>query len=317
MSKSESFIGIDVSKNRLDVALLPDTQTWSCANNEEEIPGLVERLRQLSPTLIVLEATGGLETLVVAALSTAKLPIVVINPRQARDFAKATGKLAKTDGIDAKVLAFFGQALRPEPRPLKEQELSDLTALLTRRNQLVAMLTAEKNRLSSAPKSIRKDIEEHIRWLEKRIKESNADLEKHIQDTPLWREKDQLLQSTPGVGPVLSTSLITALPELGSLNQKKIAVLVGVAPLNCDSGNFRGKRIIWGGRAALRSALYMGALAATRYNPVIKAFYQRLIGAGKLKKVAITACMHKLLTILNAIIKNATPWNPLKSIKNA
>lgn len=310
MSKVESFIGIDVAKDRLDVAKLPDTQTWACANNEVEISALVKRLQQLSPTLIVIEATGGLETLVVAALGAAGLPVAVINPRQARDFAKATGKLAKTDTIDAKTLALFGQAIRPEPRPLKSEQLSDLTALLTRRNQLVAMLTAEKNRLSSAPKSTRKNIEEHINWLEKRINESNASLRDLIQQTPLWREKDQLLQSAPGVGPVLATNLLTGLPELGTLNRKQIAALVGVAPLNCDSGKFRGKRIIWGGRASLRAALYMGTLAATRFNPVISEFYQRLISAGKRPKVAITACMRKLLTILNAIIKNSTPWNP-------
>jgi transposase len=310
MSKVESFIGIDVSKDRLDGASLPDGHTWTHANNEVEIASLVERLQGLSPTLIVLEATGGLETLVVASLGAANLPIAVINPRQARDFAKATGKLAKTDTIDAKMLALFGQALRPEPRPLKSEELSDLTALLTRRNQLVAMLTAEKNRRSSAPKPIQKDIEEHINWLEKRINESNGSLRDLIQQTPLWRDKDQLLQSTPGVGPVLATNLLTGLPELGTLNRKQIAALVGVAPLNCDSGKFRGKRIIWGGRASLRAALYMGTLAATRFNPVISEFYQRLIGAGKRPKVAITACMRKLLTILNAIIKNSTPWNP-------
>lgn len=310
MNKVESFVGIDVSKERLDVATLPDGQTWSCANSDVEISALVERVRKLSPTRIVLEATGGLETLAVAALGAAGLPVVVINPRQARDFAKATGKLAKTDTIDAKMLALFGQAVRPETRPLKSQELSDLTALLTRRNQLVAMLTAEKNRLSSAPKSIRKDIEVHIKWLEKRINESNGALRDLIQRTPLWREKDQLLQSMPGVGPVLATNLLTGLPELGTLNRKKIGALVGVAPLNCDSGKFRGKRIVWGGRASLRAALYMGTLAATRCNPVISEFYRRLIDAGKKPKVAITACMRKLLTILNAMIKNATPWNP-------
>ena len=306
----EYFIGIDVSKKSLDVALLPDNQRWSLGNNETEIPSLVERLKQLAPSLIVLEATGGLEILVAASLGTADLPVAVINPRQARDFAKAIGKLAKTDAIDAGVLALFAERIRPKPRPLKDQDLQELTDLLTRRNQLVAMLTAEKNRLSSAPKTTRKDIQEHISWLEQRIKESNGILEKLIQKTPIWREKDALLQSVPGVGPVLSVNLLSGLPELGSLNRKKIATLVGVAPLNCDSGTFRGKRIIWGGRADVRSTLYMGALAAIRFNPVIEAFYQRLIATGKKPKVAITACMRKLLTILNAMIKNSTPWNP-------
>lgn len=302
------FVGIDVSKDKLDVALLPSDERWSVGNNEAEIPSLVERLKQLNPSLIVLEATGGLETLVAASLGTAKLPVAVVNPRQARDFARAIGKLAKTDDIDAGVLALFAERIRPEPRPLKDQELQELTDLLTRRNQLVAMLTGEKNRLSSAPKITRKDIKEHIDWLEKRIKESNGTLEKLIQKTPIWREKDALLQSVPGVGPVLSVSLLSGLPELGDLNRKQIATLVGVAPLNRDSGKLRGRRIIWGGRADVRSTLYMATLAATRFNPVIKAFYQRLIQAGKKPKVAITACMRKLLTILNAMIKNSTPW---------
>lgn len=304
------FIGIDVSKDRLDVAILPDDKQWSVANNETEILELVERLGQLSPSLIVLEATGGLETLAAASFGVANLPVAVINPRQARDFAKAIGKLAKTDLIDAGVLALFAERIRPEPRPLRDQDLQELTHLLTRRSQLVAMLTAEKNRLSSAPITIRKDITEHITWLEKRIKESNGTLEKLIQKTPIWREKDALLQTAPGVGPVLSVNLLTGLPELGTLNRRKIAALVGVAPLNCDSGKFRGKRIIWGGRADLRSTLYMGTLAAIRVNPVIKAFYQRLTATGKQPKVAITACMRKLLTILNAMIKNSTPWTP-------
>ncbi len=306
----EKFVGIDVSKDRLDVVLLPDDQVWFFRNNEKEILSLVKRLKQLAPTLIVLEATGGLQALVAASLGTAGLPVAVINPRQIRDFAKATGKLAKTDKIDAKVLAFFGDRIRPEPRPLKDQDLQELTDFLARRNQLVAMLTAEKNRLSSAPKSIKKDVQVHIDWLEKRIKESNDNLEKLIRKTPVWREKDALLQSVPGVGPILTVNLLACLPELGSLNRKKIGNLVGVAPLNSDSGKFRGKRIIWGGRANVRASLYMATLSAIRYNSAIKAFHQRLIAAGKKPKVAITACMHKLLTILNAIMKNSTPWDP-------
>ena len=306
----ERFVGIDVSKDSLDVALLPDSQFWSVANTETEISVLIEQLKPFAPTLIVLEATGGLETLVAASLAAANFPVAVVNPRQARDFAKATGKLAKTDAIDAEVLALFGQRIRPEPRPIKDPQLRELTDFLTRRKQLVTMLAAEKNRLSSAPKAIRKDILQHIKWLEKRIKDSDDTLRKLIQKTPIWREKDALLQSVPGVGPVVSVNLLTGLPELGQLNRKKIATLVGVAPLNRDSGKFRGQRMIWGGRANVRSALYMGTLSAIRFNPAIKAFYQRLLAAGKKPKVAITACMRKLLTILNAMIKHSTPWSP-------
>lgn len=302
------FVGIDVSKDRLDVAILPGEQAWSVDNNETGIESLVERLKQVDPALIVLEATGGLETLAAVALSVAILPVAVINPRQARDFAKATGKLAKTDAIDAKVLALFGQRIQPEARPLKDQDLQELADLLARRNQLVAMLVAEKNRLGSASKAVRKDIEEHTYWLKSRIKDSNTTLETLIQRTPVWREKDALLQSVPGVGPILTITLLAGLPELGSLNRKEIGNLVGVAPHNADSGRFRGKRIIWGGRAGVRSALYMGTLAAIRFNPVIKTFYDRLIKAGKKPKVALVACMHKLLTILNAMVKKGTPW---------
>jgi transposase len=306
----KNFVGIDVSKDKLDMAVLPSDQRWSVGNNEIGIASLVERLQQLTPSLIVIEATGGLETLVAASLGIAKLPVAIVNPRQARDFAKAIGKLAKTDDIDAGVLALFAERIRPEPRPLKDQQLQELTDMLTRRSQLVTMLTAEKNRLSSAPKTIRENIRVHISWLDDNIKESNDTLKTLIQETPIWREKDALLQSVPGVGPVLSVNILCGLPELGCLNRKQIAALVGVAPLNCDSGKFRGRRIIWGGRADVRSTLYMGTLAAVRFNPVIKEFYQRLITAGKMPKVAITACMRKLLTILNVMIKNSTPWNP-------
>jgi transposase len=308
MDQTERFVGIDVSKDSLDVAVLPDGEHWSVPNCETGIASLVERLGPVAPIAIVLEATGGLETLVAATLGLGGLPVSIINPRQARDFAKALGKLAKTDAIDAKMLALFGQRVRPEPRPLKDEQLQKLTAIFTRRSQLVRMLTAEKNRLSSSPRYIHKDIGEHIVWLEKRIEEVNDTLKQHIKESPLWRKKDKLLRSVKGVGPVFSTSLLTGLPELGILNIKKIAALAGVAPMNCDSGKHRGKRIIWGGRASVRSALYMATLSAIQHNPVIKAFYQRLIAAGKLKKVAITACMHKLLTIINAIIRDSTPW---------
>jgi transposase len=314
MDPREYFVGIDVSKGSLDVAVLPDGQSWSIANTEMEIPSLVERLKELSPTLIVLEATGGLETLIATSLGLAQLPVVIVNPRQARDFAKATGKLAKTDAIDARMLALFGQMLRPEPRPLKDEQLQEMVAIVTRRSQLVGMLTAEKNRLGSSAQAVRRDIQEHISWLEQRISETNGTLRQRIKETSLWREKDQLLRSVPGVGPVLSASLLTGLPELGTLNRKKISALVGVAPMNRDSGKHRGKRMIWGGRASLRSVLYMAALVAIRHNSVIAAFHKRLIAAGKLRKVAITACMRKLLTILNSIIRNSAAWDPLMSI---
>ena len=305
---AECFVGIDVSKDTLDIAVLPASESWQTVRDEEGIQALVARLEQLNPTLIVLEATGGLETHLVTALATSPLPVVVVNPRQARSFAKALGKLAKTDSIDAYVLAEFAQKVRPEPRPIKDEQLQELAALNTRRQQLVAMLTAEKNRLATATKRLRKDIQAHIRWLEKRIKDLNAQLDQHIRQSPVWREKDQLLQSVPGVGPVLSRTLISQVPELGNLNRKAIAALVGVAPLNRDSGSLRGKRTIWGGRAPVRASLYMATLVASRFNPIIKSFYERLVAAGKPRKLALTACMRKLLTMLNAIVKSCTPW---------
>ncbi len=309
MEKVECFVGIDVSKDHLDVALLPDDQAWTLGNNETEIVSLVERLLAIRPTLIVIEATGGFEMLVASMLSAANLSVAVVNPRQARDFAKATGKLAKTDAIDAKMLALFGQTLRPEPRPLKSEELKELDSLVRRRSQLVAILTTEKNRLATAPNSIRHDIHEHIAWLKKRIDQLNQAIDKLIKQSPIWRAKDQLLKSAPGIGQVIASCIIAELPEIGTISNKEISALVGLAPLNRDSGKYRGRRIVWGGRSSVRSALYMGALSAIRYKPPIKAFYERLIKAGKKPKVAITACMHKLLIILNAIIKNSMPWN--------
>ncbi len=309
MDDTECFIGIDVAKASLDVAVQPEGKAWSCPNDEAEFKDLVKQLRPRKPTLIVLEATGELEIPVVAALASAGLPVVVINPRQVRDFAKATGQLAKTDRIDARVLARFAEAVRPAIRPLKDAKTRELDALLTRRRQLTDMLTAEKNRLSSAPKPVRKDIKNHIAWLEKRLRDVNNGLNSAIKDSPIWREHDEILQSTPGVGPVLSVTLLAELPELGKLNRRQIAALAGVAPFNRDSGRFRGKRSIWGGRAEIRSVLYMSTLTAVRCNPVIRAFYQRLIGSGKKHKVAMTACMRKLLTILNIMIKNQTSWN--------
>lgn len=307
---SELFIGIDICKDRLDIADDSNSKPFSVANDDEGVASLVGRLKPLKPVRIVMEATGGLETLLYSALTIAGLPVAVINPRQARDFAKAIGKLAKTDAIDAHVLARFGAAVKPEVRPMKDEKTRELAALVTRRRQLIAMLTAEKTRLKQAPKWIRKDIKDHIKSLEKRLIKLEAGITNKIKTTPGWKEKDDLLKSVPGVGDVLSMNLLSNLREIGMLKGKQIAALVGVAPLNRDSGKFRGTRKIWGGRAEVRAALYMAALSASRYNPVIKAFYQRLVQQGKKPKVALTACMRKLLVILNTMVKNNTPWNP-------
>jgi transposase len=257
-----------------------------------------------------LEATGGLELPLTSALALAGLPVVVVNPRQVRDFAKATGQLAKTDVLDAQVLARFAEVIRPEPRPLPDEQTQVLAALVTRRRQLIEMLTAEKNRLASARPAIRKNLRAHIAWLERALQHADTDLADAIRQSPVWREKDELLRSVPGIGPVLTTTLLANLPELGTLTHKQIAALVGVAPLNRDSGTLRGRRTVWGGRAQVRTALYMGAIVAARFNPVIRGFYQRLRTAGKAKKVALVACMRKLLTIVNAMLKHRTPWNP-------
>jgi len=306
----EIFVGIDVSKSQLDVGVRPSGKDDrnEFENSEDGITRLVEYLKAIRPELIVLEATGGLETAAVGALAAEKLPVVVINPRQARDFAKATGKLAKSDTIDAHVLAHFGEALRPEIRPLKDAETQELTALMARRRQIVGMLTAEKNRLTSAPKWTKKNIKAHISWLETNLNQVNKDLQGHLRKSPVWRETDDICQSIPGVGPVTSLTLIAELPELGKVNRKEIAALAGIAPLNRDSGISRGRRVVWGGRAAVRTILYMATLTAIRFNPVISEFYQRLIGAGKKHKVAMTACMRKLLTILNVMVRDRVQW---------
>jgi transposase len=285
----------------------------SFSNDEDGISVMADFIKPFSPLLIVFEATGGLETASVGMLAAKGLPVVVINPRQVRDFAKATGRLAKTDAIDAHVIARFGEAVRPEVRPLKDEETKKLAALITRRRQIVEMITAEKNRLSRTTPWTLKDIQNHVAWLEKCLKKADKNLNDLLRKSPVWREKDDILQSTPGVGPVLSMTLLSNLPELGALNRKQIAALVGVAPLNRDSGSFRGKRMIWGGRASIRSVLYMSVTCAIRFNPVIKKFYQRLRDAGKLHKVAMTACMRKLLVILNTMIKNRTCWGTVNA----
>jgi transposase len=307
--KSKAFIGIDVSKQLLEVAAHESDYQFSCANKASAFGELIVELIALRPALIVLEATGGLEIPVTAALHAAGLPVVVINPRQVRDFAKALGQLAKTDRLDARVLAHFAAAIKPPLRPIKSTGELELDALVGRRGQLVEMLTAEKNRRgSAATDTVRKEIKEHIDWLQERIAELDEQLKALLKSSSLWQGKDDVLQSVPGIGPVVSFSMLADLPELGTLNRQQISKLVGVAPLNCDSGQQRGTRHIYGGRARVRSMLYMAALTATRYNPVIKDFYQRLLAKNKPFKVAITACMRKLLAIINVMVRDGACW---------
>jgi transposase len=307
--KSKAFIGIDVSKQLLEVAAHESDYQFRCANKASAFGELIAELIALRPALIVLEATGGLEIPVTAALHAAGLPVVVINPRQVRDFAKALGQLAKTDRLDARVLAHFAAAIKPPLRPIKSKDELELDALVGRRGQLVEMLTAEKNRRgSAATDTVRKEIKEHIDWLQDRIAELDEQLQVLLKSSSLWQVKDDLLQSVPGIGPVVSFSMLADLPELGTLNRQQISKLVGVAPLNCDSGQQRGTRHIYGGRARVRSMLYMAALTATRYNPVIKEFYQRLLAKNKPFKVAITACMRKLLAIINVMVRHGACW---------
>ena len=308
MKEQQRFVGIDVSKKELVVAVIPSGETQSFLNTEEGLASLVQFIRPCSPALVVLEATGSFGAAAVSALALAALPVVVVNPRQVRDFAKATGILAKTDAVDARVIARFAEAVRPEVRPLKDRETQKLEALNTRRRQIVEMITAEKNRLVMAPPWSQKDIRSHIAWLEKRLKRVNDDIDDLIKQSPIWRQKEKILTSVLGVGPVVTTTLLCSLPELGTLSARKLSALVGVAPFNRDSGQSRGRRSCWGGRAHVRAALYMAALTASRCNPVIREFYLRLRLAGKPAKVALVACMRKLLVILNAMIKNNTCW---------
>ena len=306
-----TFVGIDVSKARLDVASHPTGATHSVANDANGIKTLVEQLRAVKPLLVVLEATGGIERAVVRALVAAELPVTVTNPRQVRDFAKATGQLAKTDVLDAQILARFAEAVRPALRPLADEITLELRALISRRRQITEMLTAEKNRLSRAPRRVQKRIEAHIRWLQSELERADEDLDQTIRQSPVWREQEDLLKSVPGIGPVGSRTVLAELPELGNLNRKQIAALVGVAPLNWDSGLLRGRRVIWGGRSHVRTALYMAALTASRRNPVIREFYKRLRAACKAPNVALVACMRKLLVILNAMLRHRVPWRPV------
>lgn len=307
---NELFVGIDVAKAWLDVAWLPGEMGLRIAYDEVGMVGLVERLTAEKPTLVVLEATGGLETEVASRLAAAGLPVAVVNPRQVRDYAKACGRLAKTDRIDTIVLAAFARAIRPQARPLKDEETVELGDLLARRRQLIDMRVQEKLRLERASAVLRSSLKEHITWLDERIRHLDTDLTHRLRTSSAWREKDDLLEAIPGIGPVTRVTLMALLPELGKLDRREIAALAGVAPFNRDSGQHRGERMIWGGRAQVRQALYMAAVSAMRCNPVIKDFYQRLRANGKPAKVALTACMRKLLTICNAMVKHNTTWSP-------
>lgn len=308
MEQEAVYVGIDVAKSQLDVAIRPTGKMWAVSNDGAGIEELALHLKALEPALVVLEATGGFELPVVAALAISGVPVVVVNPRQVRDFARATGQLAKTDSIDAAVLAHFADVVRPAVRPLRDAEAQLLNSVVTRRFQVMGMLVAERNRLAAATVAVRPRIERHIEWLREELEELDKGLSRTLAQSPVWREKDELLRTVPGVGPQLSLTLIACLPELGTLNRREIAALVGVAPFNRDSGSLRGKRSVWGGRARVRAVLYMGALAATRHNPLIRDFYQRLLASGKPKKVALTACMRKLLIILNSVIRHSRPW---------
>jgi transposase len=303
------FVGIDVCKAQLDVAIRPTAASLAVTNDKAGIKMLVKRLEKIRPTLVVLESTGGLERAVMVALMGAEIPVAMVNPRQVRDFAKSTGELAKTDRIDAAILAHYAEVLRPEPRALPDQLTLELRALTTRRRQLIEMIGAEKNRLSTASKAVTKRIDAHIRWLEQELDRADQDLDRSIAQSPIWQQNEELLRTTPSIGPVTSRTLLAELPELGGLNRKQISALVGLAPFNRDSGSLKGRRSIWGGRASVRSTLYMAALVATRRNPVIRDFYKRLTAKGKLFKVALVACMRKLLTILNSMIKHKTSWS--------
>jgi transposase len=306
--REKQWVGIDVCQKSLDVYLRPSSKLFQVTNDQVGISKLVQTLENIQPELIVLEATGGMEIDAAIKLTQAGLAVAVINPRQARDFAKATGQLAKTDAIDAKVLAHFADAIRPQVRQMSDESSRQLEDLVQRRRQISDMITAEKNRRRGKTNSVQANIDEHIEWLEQQLKEMESQIKSAITVNPDWQQKMKLLTSVPGVGEVVAVSIISSLPELGKISHKSISYLVGVAPLNKDSGKFRGKRRIYGGRAKIRCVLYMATLVAVRFNPVIKAFYERLVGKGKLKKVALTACMHKLLIFLNAMMNKNQLW---------
>jgi len=301
-------IGIDVSQAMLDVAVYPTREHWQVANDAAGIAELVERVVALAPDRVVLEATGGYELAALAALGIAGAAVVAVNPRQVREFARATGQLAKTDVLDAHTLALFAARIQPQLRALPDAATRELSGLLARRRQLIEMRTAESNRLPLAVDAVRAEVREHLRYLDKRIRELDRDLHDRLRHSPLWREPEDLLRGIPGVGPILTTTLLADLPEIGTTGSKQLAALAGLAPLNRDSGQWHGKRRIWGGRGHVRAVLYMATLAAVRVNPVLKDTYERLLRAGKPRKVALVACMHKLLRICNAILASGIPW---------
>jgi transposase len=303
------YVGIDISKDSLDMAIHGSSKQWQFTNDPSGIRKLCKELFKMKPTLVVFEATGGYEMPLYLGLDESGLPATPVNPRQVRDFAKSTGKLAKTDSLDARAIAHFGYAIQPLPHPVPITH--ELKMAQSRRVQLLEMITAESNRLKGTPLKLQKRIAAHIEWLKQELKDTDQELKNLIEQDPAWKEKNDLLQSTPGVGPVLATALISQLPELGTLTRWQIAALVGVAPFNRDSGYMRGRRMVWGGRTQIRAVLYMATLVATRFNPVIRNFYLRLCAAGKRKKVALTACMRKLIIILNAMLMHNVPWNPV------
>jgi len=308
MPETFRYAGIDVAQDWLDVAVYGIGQPWRVAYDEQGVEGLIGTLREQRIHLVVMEATGGYEVPITVALGTAGIPVAVVNPRQVRDFARSLGKLAKTDRLDAQVLAHFAAATRPTPRPLPDEQARELGALVARRRQLLQMHAAELQRRQRALPVVRQRIDRVLAVLEQELRGLDQELGDRLRQSPLWREQEDLLRGVPGVGPALTFSLLADLPELGTLSSKQVAALVGVAPLNRDSGRWRGKRVIWGGRAHVRTALYMPTVVAVRWNPVLREFYQRLVTAGKPKKVALVACMRKLLVILNAMLKHRTPW---------
>lgn len=314
---TKSYVGIDVSKKQLDTAVDQEGDFWQSTNDKKGIGMTVAKLKELQPTLIVVESTGGLEIRLLTALYEAKLPFCRVHPGRVREFARSTGLLAKTDRLDARLLARFAAAVKPPVTSLPSEDEQHLSALLTRRRQVVEMLTSEKNRLGTAPESTQERISDHIVWLQEERGDLDKEIDKFINQTPIFRQKQEILQSTPGIGVVTSAILIADLPELGQLSRQKVAALVGVAPFNNDSGPRRGRRRVKGGRVAIRSTLYMATLSSIQYNPIIQSFYQRLVKRGKEKMVAIVACMRKLLTILNAMIRDNNVWNTEQPVQKA
>lgn len=308
MNTEPVYVGMDVSKATIDICV-SDGEAWQVANDDRSMDGLCARIASLQPALVILEATGGYELRAAGALAAVHLPVLIVNPRHVRSYARSVGQLAKTDRIDARIIARYAAAVQPEPRPLPDAETREIEALITRRRQLVGMITAEGNRLGTAPAITRKEIKTHLAWLRRQLAKINERIDDSVRRSPIWRAKDDLLQSVPGIGDATSRTLLVLLPELGTLNKKQIAALVGVAPFNRDSGSLRGRRRVWGGRARVRAALYMATLVGTRCNPILKAFYTRLRETGKQAKVALVACMHKLLIVVNAMVRDGRTWD--------